>query len=126
MNIILAYGTTFLILLSSSIYPLRKLTKHFNLLTEYGLYKIYYSLRRHHNILGIVSIFATFLHCRFSYSITKQHSLLGSFLLIVLIMIVLTFYLKKRFLRRWLLMHKVLSIVLILGIIVHVFIEFNI
>lgn len=124
MDVILSWSSFIIIILCSLIFPLRIMLKYSKFNSLNILVKLYYILRKYHKILGFISIFISLIHCRISQNSTGIRSSFGAFLLILLISLALTYKLRKLLGPKWLSIHRFLTIILLLGVMFHSFIEF--
>lgn len=75
--------------------------------------------------MGFLTIVVVYLHCRTAFLVTAQRSVLGVVLMVMLIALAITGLLCKRIPKTCLRIHRVLTLVLCLGVFLHSFIEFN-
>ena len=124
MTSLLAWGSAILILLLCCIWPLRLICANYKLKKSHSLGKLNHILRKAHCPLGFASIAAVYLHCRVAFHTTGQRSLLGAFLLVVLIALALTGMLRRVIPKHWMRFHQILTVLLVIGTLFHSFIEF--
>lgn len=117
LNIFFAWLLSTFILVLSIIYPLRLYCQKKKLNTNSFIYRINRFFRRIHKSLGIAVIFITLLHCRLS----SQHFGLNTGTICFLIsLLILCTYFRKNLRRKWILLHRELTVLLWLLIILHI------
>lgn len=117
LNIFFAWLVSICVLGLSIIYPLRLYCQKKKLNTNSFICRINRFFRRIHKSLGIAVIFITLLHCRFS----SQHFGLntGTICFWILLLILCTYLFRKNLKRKWILLHRELTALLWLLIILH-------
>ena len=117
LNLLLAWLSAFVMLLLSALYPLRLIRQRRRLPPGHWIAKLHRCLRRAHKPLGIGAIGLIFLHCRFSSQRLGLNT--GSFCLAMALLLLLSYVLRKR-LKNWLGLHRGLTLVLWLGLGLHI------
>lgn len=110
-----------MIVLLSIIYPLRKVCRKNRLPPNHILRKANNQLRKFHKELGVCVIFLIIAHCKISSQ--KLGVNLGTFCLTITIFLFVSYLLRKRFRKTWLKIHRQLTVVLWVGIILHTVID---
>lgn len=117
-SIILGYILTFCFLLLSILYPVRLYCQKHKLTQTSKLYNFKEFLHNIHKPLGIASVVLTTLHC----IISSQHPALnsGTLCLILVLLILFTYLLRKILKRKWLKYHRILTAILWFTILTHI------
>lgn len=124
MEAVLSWGSLVLVVLLSIIYPLRVLKSKFNLSINHPLSRLNSFLRIAHKKLGGFSILWVWMHCSVSERNTGTDSYIGILLLIMLILLALSYPLRRIVGEKWMLIHRLLTVALLLGSVFHSFVEF--
>ena len=122
MNLFFSCFSAALVLLLELLYPLRKLVqkpKEGGALA--GAYKI---LHKVHIAIGSLAIPVVFCHCSLATRAAGQQSLFGAALLVLLLLLALTYVLRKPLGKWWKPLHQWLAAILMGITIYHSFIEF--
>lgn len=120
LNLILAWLPALCVSLLSVIYPLRIICKKRQLPPSNLLCRINGFLRKIHKHLGMLVILFAFIHCRVSSQKLGLNS--GTLCLIVLVLLALTYLFRKSLKRSWLLLHRWLTVLLLVVIVLHILI----
>lgn len=121
IRIVIAWITAAGIMLLSVIYPMRIYGQKHRLRPEHPISKVNKCLRRIHKPLGVMIIPITFLHCRFSSQ--KLGLNMGTFLLVMLVLLLLTYLFRKPLKGRWMKLHRGFTVLLWLLLIAHILID---
>lgn len=124
MEAFFSWGSTVLVLLLSVIYPLRIIKTKYKLAEKHPVSRWNDFLRKAHKKLGILSIVFVWMHCSVSGRSTGVDSGIGVFLLILLVLLALSYPLGRLIGSKWMAIHRVLTVILLLGTIFHSFFEF--
>lgn len=120
LNLFFAWLPSVLILLLSVIYPLRLYIKRKQLPPKNLIFKVNKLLRKVHKKLGVLAIALTFLHCRFSSQ--KLGINIGTICLVLLILLWCTYIFRKQLKRKWIVLHRLITVSLVLTLIAHILI----
>ncbi|MDD3140768.1 MAG: hypothetical protein PHX08_17605 [Lachnospiraceae bacterium] len=120
-RIIIAWITAIGIMLLSIIYPMRIYVQKYRLRPEHPISKANKFLRKIHKPLGVVIIPFTFLHCRFSSQ--KMGFNMGTFLLVLLALLLLNYSCRKLLRSKWIKLHRGLTVLLWSLLIAHILID---
>ncbi len=118
LNIFSAWVLSVCILALSIVYPLRLFCQKKKLNTNSFIYCSYKFLRKTHKSLGILVILMALFHCRLSSQHLGFNT--GTICFFLSILIFGTYFFKKRFKSKWLQLHRHLTILLWLLIIIHI------
>ena len=121
---LISWLSVLLILLAMSVYPLRILCTTSGKSGNAKLNKLRQLSRKLHILFGVSATAAVCLHCRITEQQTLQTSPLGSFLLLCLFALILTGMSRKLLPRIWLHLHRVITLILLAGMLVHCLIKF--
>ena len=121
IEIVIAWLDAAGILLLSVIYPLRLYCQKKKLRPTHPVYRLNRSLRTIHKPLGILIIMLTFFHCRLSSQ--KLGPNMGTALLILLVLLLLTYAFRKFLKGKWMAMHRWLTAALWFLLIAHIIID---
>ena len=118
LNYIFAWISMIGIVLLFSIYPLRKYLllnkpKKDSLVIKTNIY-----LHKYHKSLGIVVLILSFIHCRLSSQ--KLGFNTGTFSFILMALLLYSYLARKMLKRKWLKIHRALSVILIVVLILHI------
>ena len=123
MNILFACSSTLFALLLLLLYPARKLAAR-EAKEENGTPKaVYKALRIIHPAIGVLTIPVVFIHCRIAAQAAGESSGLGAVLLILLILLAVSYCLRKPLGRHWKKVHQVLAALFMLLTLCHVVLE---
>lgn len=118
IDTIIAWVTMLGIFLLSIIYPLRKYCTSRKLPVSHLLCRINRFLRKIHKPLGVLIIPITFLHCRFS---TQKLGLnFGTLCLVLLVILLFTYLLRKVLKGRWMKLHRAFTTALWIIVTIHI------
>lgn len=120
LNLFFAWLPAVLILLLSVIYPLRLYIRRKQLPPNNLIFKVNKLLRKVHKELGVLAIALTFLHCRISSQ--KLGMNIGTICLVFLIFLWCTYIFRKQLKRKWIVLHRLITVTLVLTLIAHILI----
>lgn len=120
LNLFFAWLPAVLILLLSVIYPLRLYIRRKQLPPNNLIFKVNKLLRKVHKELGVLAIALTFLHCRISSQ--KLGMNIGTICLVFLIFLWCTYIFRKQLKRKWIVLHRLITVALVLTLIAHILI----
>lgn len=120
LNLFFAWLPSVLILLLSVIYPLRLYIRRKQLPPNNLIFKVNKLLRKVHKELGVLAIALTFLHCRISSQ--KLGMNIGTICLVFLIFLWCTYIFRKQLKRKWIVLHRLITVTLVLTLIAHILI----
>lgn len=124
MEAFFSWGSAVLVLMLSVIYPLRIIKTKYKLAEEHPVSRWNDFLRKAHKKLGILSIVFVWMHCSVSGRSTGVDSGIGVFLLVLLVLLALSYPLRRLIGSKWMAIHQVLTVILFAGTIFHSFFEF--
>lgn len=124
MNLFFSCFSAVLVLLLELLYPLRKLVQKQEPNQDGALVTAYKILRKVHIAIGILVIPVVFCHCSLATRAAGQQSLFGAVLLVLLLLLALTYVLRKPLGKRWNPLHQWLAAILMGITFYHSFIEF--
>ena len=119
MTYFFAWGTTAIILLCAGIFLLRVVIKRNKLSRDHFLCKLNRRLRRCHKFLGVLAIVFAFMHCSISERAAGLSSDLGEAMLILVILLALSYCLRKLLKHHWIKIHRILTALLMACFVVH-------
>lgn len=120
LNLFFAWLPAVLILLLSVIYPLRLYIRQKQLPPNNLIFKVNKLLSKVHKELGVLAIALTFLHCRISSQ--KLGMNIGTICLVFLIFLWCTYIFRKQLKRKWIVLHRLITVTLVLTLIAHILI----
>lgn len=120
LNLFFAWLPAVLILLLSVIYPLRLYIRRKQLPPNNLIFKVNKLLRKVHKKLGVLAIALTFLHCRISSQKLGMNT--GTICLVFLIFLWCTYIFRKQLKRKWIVLHRLITVALVLTLIAHILI----
>lgn len=123
MNLAFAWISTVCVFFLCVTFPVRILLKN-KFSKSFFLKSVNSFLRKIHKPLGIVTIIIVFIHCRISFESTGLRSFIGVVLLLLLLIITFSYFIRKIISGVWLKVHQALSLILVLISIYHIFLEF--
>lgn len=127
-TVLLAWLPAVLIIALSIIYPLRLYCQRKRLPQSSLFVKANRFLRKIHKEMGLSVIFLTFIHCRTSSQ--KPGINIGTFCLILLFLLWLSYLLRKQLKKNWIILHRCFTAILLGFLVVHIlvlkFTDFNI
>lgn len=118
LNFIFAWSSTIGLLLLFIIYPLRIYISRNDIKNRTYLLKVNKLLHKIHKTLGIIILILTFIHCRLSSQKLGVNT--GTLCLILMIFILGSYLFKKQLKNKWLKIHRTLTIILLITIILHI------
>lgn len=124
MDLILPWLSAGLALILILLYPARKLVQATSAKQGGALDTLYKIMRKTHLAIGIIIIPVVYLHCRISTAAAGVRSTLGAILLLLVILLALSYLIRKPLGNRWKRVHQVLAGLLTVVILCHAFIEF--
>ena len=124
MNLFFSSLSAVLVLLLELLYPLRKLVQKQKLKEGGALVTAYKILRKIHIAMGILVIPVVFCHCSLATRAAGRQSLFGALLLVLLLLLALTCFLRKPLGKRWKPLHQWLAALLMGITLYHSFVEF--
>lgn len=124
INLIFSWCSAALVLLLALLYPARKMMQKRKPKPGSAPAAAYNILRKTHLAMGILVVPVVFCHCRISAHATGVRSGFGVVLLVLLILLAMTYFLKKPLGRHWKRLHQILAAVLMAITVYHSFIEF--
>lgn len=124
MNLFFSCFSAALVLLLELLYPLRKLVQKQKPKEGGALVAAYKILHKVHIAIGILVIPVVFCHCSIATRTADRQSLFGAVLLVLLLLLALTCFLRKPLGKRWKPLHQWLAAILMVITLYHSFIEF--
>lgn len=124
-NIVLSWLSAALVVLLMIIWPLRLLCTKSRFKDNRTLKKLWRVLRKIHAPLGIITTVIVFMHCSVAERATGINSLVGAILLVCMLGLCMTWFLKRLMPRYWLMLHRGITIIMFVALMFHGFIEFN-
>ncbi len=125
VNVILSWLSAALVLLLMVIWPLRLLCTKSRFKNNRVLKPIWRVLRKIHAPLGIITTVIVFMHCSVAERATGVNSLVGAILLVCMLALCLTWFLKRLIPRYWLILHRGITAIMFIAMMFHSFIEFK-
>jgi hypothetical protein len=125
-NFILSWLSAILVLLCAAIWPLRKICAKHGQEDKRLVKKIWLFLRKIHIPLGLLTTAVVFLHCRMAFEISERRSFLGGILLVCMLGLCATGFMKRLLPRYWIRLHRGITAIMFIILFIHCFIEFNI
>jgi len=124
IHIFLSWLSATLLLLLASIWPLRKIIAKYKLPKEHPLRNAHQWLRKRHKVLGFGVIGVVLVHCRIAEYTTANSGGIGHGMLAILVLLVLSWIIRKPLKRHWLVIHRSLAILLFILGVCHSFFKF--
>lgn len=124
IHVLLSSLSMTLLLLLAMNYPLRKICAKYHLTKEHPLKKAHQWLQKQHKLLGFASIAVVLAHCHIAEQTTGSQSAIGHGLILLLILLALTWLLRKFLKKRWMFIHRTLAVILLILSICHAFLKF--
>lgn len=117
LNITFAWLSLIVIILLCSLYPLSKLLENEKYNNE-KIMKYKYYLKNIHKPLGVIVIFIMFIHGKLS---GQRPGIEAILILLLSILLLLSYCLRKKFPKGWMIIHRSLTLLLLITIFIHVF-----
>ena len=124
MNLFFSCFSAVFVLLLELLYPLRKLAQKQKPKEGSAWMTAYKILRKVHIAIGILVIPVVFCHCSLATRAAGKQSLFGAVLLFLLLLLALTYFLRKPLGKWWKPLHQWLAAILMGITLYHSFIEF--
>ncbi len=125
VSIILPWVTAILVLLLMALWTMRLICTKSRFENNRTLKTIRRILRKIHAPLAIVALIVVYFHCSVAERVTGESSLMGAILLLCMLAMCLTGLLKRLIPRYWLMLHRVITVIMLIILIFHIFIEAN-
>lgn len=123
-NFILSWLSVVLFLLSAVIWPLRLVCMKRGFKGVQSLKVSWLFLKKMHIFLGLATMLVMFLHCRVAFGVSGKRSFLGGILLLCMLGLCVSGVLKRALPQYWIYIHRGITVLMFVVLVVHCFIEF--
>lgn len=120
MNNLFSWGTVIVILICYVASFIQKFLTKKRTACSAVLKKTNIILWHSHKYLGELSILLSLIHCSMTSRTNSTCSTLGALLVITQILLAFTYLLRKLFKKKWIIMHRILSLILMGIIVLHI------
>lgn len=113
LYIIFAWLSLLTVILLLAIFPISKLSE---IIQNKKLIKFKHFLKKWHKLLAVILISIMIIHGK---TAMKRPSIEAIMLLVLMIIFLISYLLKKRFFNTWLYLHRILSVLFMIMLIIH-------
>lgn len=117
LNITFAWLSLIIIFLLCSLYPLSKLLENKKYVNNDKIIKLKNTLKKLHKPLGVLVILIMFIHGKLS---GQRPGIEAILILLLSILLLVSYCLRKKFPKGWMLLHRSLTALLLIVIIIHI------